>query len=183
MASTSTPPPAGAAAPGFPNPAAPVTPTVGELQHQPLPAITEKQQPRARSIFAFADPVTKPLAQAISSLQESRQRLGLPNPGTVEGLTVPVRSCHASNLFFDGGRADLSKTIAFNPIFQITHSFTHGAQGAPPGYQFGTIYGSNRVSSERGVTIWMSPADSCLLTSPARRHSCKQASTTLLASP
>lgn len=145
MASSSSP-----AAPGFPQPGTglphtPATPGAGELQS--LPVVTE--QPRARSIFAFADPVTKPLARTMASLQESRQKLGLPNPGTIEGLTVPVRTCHASNLFFDGARADLAKTVSFNPIFQVTHSFTHGAQGAPPSYQFGAVLGTNNVRQDQ----------------------------------
>lgn len=62
---------------------------------------------------------------------------------------------------FDGARADLSKSLNMNPAFQVTHSFTLGAQqaspmGGPAGpgggtYNFAAIYASPKV---RHHTVW-----------------------------
>ncbi len=43
-----------------------------------------------------------------------------------------------SNYFFEGARADLSKVVSPNPAFQITHSFTLGAQKSS--YMLGALF-------------------------------------------
>lgn len=68
--------------------------------------------------------------------------------------TLPAT--HLSNYFFDGARADLTKGLAINPAFQITHSFTLGGMSAGPmgptqnpgNYSFGALYASDRLFSQ-----------------------------------
>ena len=50
-----------------------------------------------------------------------------------------------TNFFFDGARADLSKSLSVNPIFQVTHSFALGSQTAAPSYNFGAVFANNNV--------------------------------------
>ena len=50
------------------------------------------------------------------------------------------------NMFFDGFRADLSKSLSMNPVFQVTHSFALGSQTAPPSYNFGAVFANENVS-------------------------------------
>ncbi|CAO1625521.1 unnamed protein product [Parajaminaea phylloscopi] len=113
----------------------------------PIPA----GQNTARSLFAFADPVVQPISRTLSSLAASRAKLGLSNPGTIENLTKEVKSTHLTNFFFDGARADLTKALSINPIFQVTHAFTYGAQGAPPSYNFGAVMGDDKTFLQGSV--------------------------------
>lgn len=106
----------------------------------------------ARSFFAFADPIVQPISRAISSLSASRQKLGLPNPGTIENLTrEATKSTLLTNLFFEGARADLTKALNINPIFQVSHAFTYGAQGVPPSYNFGAVVGDENTFLQGSV--------------------------------
>lgn len=152
-----TAPPAAGAAPAAPAPssAAPTGDFHPDAKAFPVPS----QQTRASSLFAFADPITKPISRTMASLQEHRAKLGLPNPGTIENLTREVKSTHLTNFIFDGARADLTKSVSINPIFQITHAFAHGAQGAPPSYNFGAIYGDDKAflqgSFDDGMNVMM----------------------------
>jgi mitochondrial import receptor subunit TOM40 len=56
-----------------------------------------------------------------------------------------------TNFFFDGARADLTKALSISPIFQVTHAFSMGATSErgplPSSYNFGAVYGSDRVST------------------------------------
>lgn len=90
-----------------------------------------------------------PLAQAVASLnasfQERRQALGLKNPGTIENISREVtKDVFLNNHIFSGMRADLMKSFSMNPVFQISHAFTMGAQGLPP-YTFAAVFGTNKV--------------------------------------
>jgi len=78
-------------------------------------------------------------------LQQWRKALDLPNPGTVENLTKEVKSTHLTNFFFDGARADLTKSLSMSPAFQVTHSFAMGSQQAPSSYNFGAVFANNSV--------------------------------------
>ncbi|KAH9842734.1 eukaryotic porin-domain-containing protein [Rhodofomes roseus] len=80
-----------------------------------------------------------------------RYSLGLPNPGSVENLQKEVKSTLLTNFFFDGGRADLSKSLSVNPIFQVTHSFALGSQTAAPSYNFGAVFANNSVFLQGSV--------------------------------
>ncbi|KAF7304895.1 ATP-bind-3 domain-containing protein [Mycena kentingensis (nom. inval.)] len=80
-----------------------------------------------------------------------RSDLGLPAPGTVENLQKETKSTHLNNFIFDGARADLTKSFSMSPLFQVTHSFALGSQTAPPSYNFGGIFASNKVFMQGGV--------------------------------
>lgn len=138
--------------PGFQPEAVPVQapPAVPDFvpEHKAFPVPAKENQ--ARNMFAFADPIVRPIANVLSTIQQSRERLGLPNPGTVEHLTKEVKSTHLSNFFFDGARADLTKALSINPIFQVTHAFSYPGQGAPPSYNFGAVMGDDKVRGGSG---------------------------------
>jgi len=103
---------------------------------------------------ALIDPISSPSAPSKSTLffplnsftnvynrfSQWRSDLGLPNPGTVENLQKEVKTTHLANYAFDGGRADLTKTLSMTPAFQVTHSFALGSQTAPPSYNFGAVF-------------------------------------------
>lgn len=50
-----------------------------------------------------------------------------------------------TNYAFDGARADLSKSLSMNPMFQVTHSFHLGSQTSPPTYHFGAMFANDKV--------------------------------------
>jgi mitochondrial import receptor subunit TOM40 len=52
---------------------------------------------------------------------------------------------HLANYAFDGGRADLNKSLSINPVFQVQHSFHLGSQVAPSSYSFGAIFVQGKV--------------------------------------
>jgi len=92
-----------------------------------------------------------PFANVYNRFASWRKALDLPNPGTVENLQKEVKSTHLTNFFFDGGRADLTKSLSVNPAFQVTHSFTLGSQTAPPAYNFGAVYANANVFMQGGM--------------------------------
>ncbi|KDQ60810.1 hypothetical protein JAAARDRAFT_151570 [Jaapia argillacea MUCL 33604] len=80
-----------------------------------------------------------------------RSDLGLPNPGSVENLQKEVKSTHLTNYIFDGARADLTKSLSANPVFQVTHSFALASQTASPSYNFGAVFANQNVFLQGGV--------------------------------
>ena len=52
---------------------------------------------------------------------------------------------HLNNYMFDGARADLTKSLSMNPLFQVTHSFAMGSQTLPSSYNFGAIFANQKV--------------------------------------
>lgn len=92
-----------------------------------------------------------------------RADLGLPYPGSVEntqkevkGILIPhllspssslIRyiATHLTNYMFDGARADLTKNLSYNPLFQLTHSFVLGSSVQPASYSLGVNYASENV--------------------------------------
>ena len=46
---------------------------------------------------------------------------------------------------FDGLRADLTKSLSMNPLFQVTHSFAMGSQTMAANYNFGAVFASEKV--------------------------------------
>ncbi|KAF9264670.1 hypothetical protein L218DRAFT_196546 [Marasmius fiardii PR-910] len=79
-----------------------------------------------------------------------RSELGLPNPGSVENLQKEVKVVHLTNYAFEGGRADITKSMSMNPLFQVTHSFALGSQNASS-YNFGAIFANEKVFLQGGV--------------------------------
>lgn len=55
------------------------------------------------------------------------------------------QATHLSNYIFDGARADLTKSLSVNPLFQVTHSFALGSQTLPSSYNFGAIFANQKV--------------------------------------
>lgn len=95
--------------------------------------------------FLTENPITTALASLNGSFQERRQALGLKNPGTVENVSREVsKDVFLNNHTFTGMRADMMKSFSMNPVFQLSHAFTMGAQGLPP-YTFAAIFGNDKV--------------------------------------
>ncbi|EIM90027.1 uncharacterized protein STEHIDRAFT_51290 [Stereum hirsutum FP-91666 SS1] len=81
-----------------------------------------------------------PLSNAYNRFSGWRAALGLSNPGSVENLQKEVKNTHLTNFFFDGARADLTKGLSMEPVFQVTHSFSLASQTSPSMYNFGAIF-------------------------------------------
>ena len=95
--------------------------------------------------FLTENPVSAALGSLNASFRERRQALGLTNPGTVENVSREVlKDVFLNNHTFSGMRADLMKSFSMNPVFQISHAFTMGAQGLPP-YTFAAMFGNDKV--------------------------------------
>ena len=118
-----------------------------------------------RSKSSYFSPIS-PFADAYDRFAQWRADLGLPHPGTVEILQKEVKctctcqvcvdnlnicpafvATHLSNYIFDGARADLTKSLSANPLFQVTHSFALGSQTLPSSYNFGAIFANQKVLS------------------------------------
>ncbi|KAL4254099.1 Tom40 family protein [Abortiporus biennis] len=96
-------------------------------------------------------PLVGPFANLYNRFSSWRHSLDLPNPGTVENIQKEVKATHLTNFFFDGGRADLTKSVSLNPAFQVTHSFAFGSQVAPPSYNFGAVFANNNLFLQGGM--------------------------------
>ncbi|KAK7054876.1 translocase of outer mitochondrial membrane [Paramarasmius palmivorus] len=92
-----------------------------------------------------------PLPSIVSRFNQWRSDLGLPNPGSVENLQKEVKAVHLNNYAFDGGRADITKSMSMSPLFQVTHSFALGSQNAPSSYNFGAIFANEKLFLQGGV--------------------------------
>ncbi|KAJ3514833.1 hypothetical protein NLJ89_g2141 [Agrocybe chaxingu] len=92
-----------------------------------------------------------PFFQCHDRFARWRADLGLPNQATVENLQKEVKATHLSNYIFDGARADLTKGLSINPLFQVTHSFALGSQTLPPSYNFGAIFANPKVFLQGSV--------------------------------
>lgn len=111
---------------------------------------------------SYFNPIS-PLFNAYDRFAQWRADLGLPHPGTVENLQKEAKglsslhllfsllnkfanpATHLSNFIFDGARADLTKSLSMNPLFQVTHAFALGSQTLPSSYNFGAIFANQRV--------------------------------------
>ncbi|EPQ26464.1 uncharacterized protein PFL1_06112 [Pseudozyma flocculosa PF-1] len=142
------PPPSGAEHIGSTNPG----PFVDEKLNAFPSGITPPRSAKpSSSLFGFLDPIVSPISSAIQSIQDVRQRLELSNPGTVEHLQREVKGVHPTNFMFEGARADLTKALSMNPIFQVTHAFSLGQPGAPGSYNFGAVYGDSKSFFQAGL--------------------------------
>jgi mitochondrial import receptor subunit TOM40 len=68
---------------------------------------------------------------------------------------LETSATHLSNYIFDGARADLTKSLSADPLFQVTHSFALGSQTLPSSYNFGAIFANQKVFSELCVLIFV----------------------------
>lgn len=80
-----------------------------------------------------------------ASFQTKRAALGLSNPGTVDNIAKEVtRDVFLNNQTFSGLRAELNKSFAINPLFQVSHAFAAGSQQLSP-YTFLALFGTQNV--------------------------------------
>ena len=92
------------------------------------------------------NPLARTALDAYESFSQRRASLGLPFPGTVEGVSREVtRDVFLKSQMFTGFRAEFNKTLSANPLFQVAHHVTMGSDQMPP-YSFAGIYGSPNVS-------------------------------------
>ncbi|KDR81622.1 hypothetical protein GALMADRAFT_239683 [Galerina marginata CBS 339.88] len=108
------------------------------------------QAPPTPVVPSYFNPVS-PFFNAYDRFAAWREDLGLPHPGSVENLQKEVKATHLSNYIFDGARADLTKSLSGNPLFQVTHSFALGSQTAPPSYNFGAVFANQKVFLQGSV--------------------------------
>ncbi|KAF9052643.1 eukaryotic porin-domain-containing protein [Panaeolus papilionaceus] len=106
--------------------------------------------PETPVTHSYFNPVS-PLFNAYDRFARWRADLGLPQPGSVENLQKEVKATHLSNYIFDGARADLTKGLSMNPLFQVTHSFALGSQTLPPSYNFGAVFANQQVFLQGSV--------------------------------
>ncbi|PKI84487.1 translocase of outer mitochondrial membrane [Malassezia vespertilionis] len=129
----------------------------------PMPHVTDTQlvtpsitvqrpsiEATLRSYYSALDPVLRPVTDAWQALRERRKALNLPNLGTVEKLQAEVKMVQTTNFQFEGARADLTKALSMNPIFQVTHAFTLAGVGKNA-YNFGAVYGDNMRFYQAGL--------------------------------
>ncbi|KZT11315.1 uncharacterized protein LAESUDRAFT_720534 [Laetiporus sulphureus 93-53] len=114
------------------------------------PSLTQVDSPPPPAASPFPTSGS-PFVNLFNRFSAWRKSLDLPNPGTVENLQKEVKTTHLTNFLFDGARADLSKSLSVNPIFQVTHSFALGSQTAPPSYNFGAVFANNSVFMQGGI--------------------------------
>ncbi|KAF8350698.1 eukaryotic porin/Tom40 [Amanita rubescens] len=104
---------------------------------------------------SYASPPSKgffgPITNAYNSFSAWRSGLDLPQPGNVENLTKEIKTTHLTNYLFDGARADLTKSLSMNPLFQVMHSFALGSQAQPSSYNFGAVFANTKVFLQGGV--------------------------------
>ncbi|KAI0797658.1 eukaryotic porin-domain-containing protein [Abortiporus biennis] len=112
---------------------------------------TELKAEASSSATSSHLPLVGPFANLYNRFSSWRHSLDLPNPGTVENIQKEVKATHLTNFFFDGGRADLTKSVSLNPAFQVTHSFAFGSQVAPPSYNFGAVFANNNLFLQGGM--------------------------------
>lgn len=98
-----------------------------------------------RSLF-LSNPIAAAVGDALNSFSERRAKLGLSNPGNVEGLAREIqRDVLLTNHMFTGIRADLTKVFSMTPLFQVSHQFALGERANP--YTFAAMYGTRKVCS------------------------------------
>lgn len=97
------------------------------------------------SALLLTNPLANAIGDAVNSFSERRAKLGLSNPGTIEGLSREVsRDVFLNNSMFTGVRADLTKIFSMTPLFQVSHQFAMGEKINP--YTFAAMFGTNKVS-------------------------------------
>jgi len=92
----------------------------------------------------YSNPIASSLAGVYNAFQSKREALGLSNPGDTERISkeaenVLIGPQHS----FTGLRAEITKVLSLNPLFQMSHSLSTEQHGHP--YSLGLIYGTNSV--------------------------------------
>lgn len=143
----------------------------------PLAAFpSTKSSASASSAFAplLNNPVARSLSDAYQSFSERRAKLGLSNPGTVDGIAKEVqRDVFLTNYMHSGLRADLTKAFSISPLFQVSHQFAMGERLTP--YAFAALYGTNNVRAPHLVVGTPStPPRPAATDMPVSRYSCRE---------
>jgi hypothetical protein len=110
-------------------------------------ADTIQEKPNSSPLgYLTSNAIVAQASSVLSSWQQKREALGLPNPGTVDNLSKEVeRDVFLNNYSFTGLRADITKTFSgISPLFQVSHQLSMGSQAQPP-YTFAALYGSRHV--------------------------------------
>ena len=111
--------------------------------------------------FLSDNAVMTALKDTLRPFSERREALGLPNPGTVEGIAREVqKDVLLNNYTFTGLRADLTKAFSASPLFQVSHAFAMGSQALPP-YTFAALYGTSNVSLPRWLNRESAAREEC----------------------
>ncbi|WFC97399.1 translocase of outer mitochondrial membrane [Malassezia yamatoensis] len=154
-----------APAPSAPPYMAQAPPTTTPVQPAPQPGMNPAQPPVVQpvvvveqptlwssltSYFAKMDNVFRPISDTFGEMRRIRQHLQLPNPGSVEKMQNEVKAVQTTNFMFEGARADLTKALNLNPIFQVTHAFSLGVAGKNS-YNFGAVYGDENRFYQAGL--------------------------------
>ena len=130
--------------------------------------------------FFTSNAIVARFSDALTSLSERREALGLSNPGSVEKLSREVDyDVFLTNQSFSGLRAEIAKSFSMSPMFQVSHSLAMGSQALSP-YNFAAMYGSPRVC----LLIYCSlPMSEWSANGDVYRYSAKAPSTTSSPSP
>src|SRR5271169_1145393 len=81
----------------------------------------------------------------IRQFSDWRDRLGVQNPGSVEGLHKEVqRDVFLTQYAFSGMKADVGRSFCANPLFQVQHSFSAGSSQVAP-WSFLSMYATDNV--------------------------------------
>ncbi|KAF8522292.1 eukaryotic porin-domain-containing protein [Hysterangium stoloniferum] len=94
---------------------------------------------------------SSPFGRIYNNFYQWRCSLGLPNPGTVENLQREVKNTQLTNVFFDGARADLTKSFSPSSVFQVTHSLALGSQTIPASYNYQTIFVNSNIVMQGSI--------------------------------
>lgn len=113
--------------------------------------------------FFAENKITSCVSSAISSFAEKKRQYGLVQPGSFDSLGREARSepthftahllmhnfvdVSLSQLLFEGGKLDLAKILSNQ--FQISHSMSLAAGGAPSTYHFGAVFVEKNVPLAR----------------------------------
>ncbi|KAI0016213.1 mitochondrial import receptor subunit TOM40 [Xylariomycetidae sp. FL0641] len=118
----------------------------------PVSLQPQASQPSSSSLPAFltSNPIANAVSDAYQSFQARRAKLGLSNPGTVEGISKEVsRDVSLTNYMHSGLSADLTKVVSLAPLFQASHRFALGEHMKP--YSLAALYGTNDVFLQASV--------------------------------
>jgi len=95
--------------------------------------------------FNLPNLVPQSFRNYIEKFSDWRDRLGLTNPGTVEGIHKEVSTgVFLNNYAFSGMKAEVGRALSANPLFQVQHAFSAGSSQAPP-WSFLSIYSTDDV--------------------------------------
>ncbi|KAG7879950.1 hypothetical protein KL905_001443 [Ogataea polymorpha] len=119
--------------------------SMGELSKSlaPVPNLGNAHEEQ-RDGFWSSNPMFTFVNNVARSIQQHRQSLDLINPGTMENINKEVaKDVFLNQMQFSGLRADISKTFAMNPIFQVSHGLSIGGQ--LPAYSFTAMVGNEKT--------------------------------------